>query len=67
MFPSSLWNHAQLEGGSGVEILNNTLAYGWAEHFNYIASCRTTSSFKISIYVILFMQCIFLGMTVLVI
>ena len=49
LFPNSLWNHAQLEGGSGVERLMNTLAYGWVECCSNIASCETASSSKISI------------------
>ena len=28
VFPYSLWNHAQLGGGSDAEILMSTLAYG---------------------------------------
>ena len=37
-------NHAQLRGGSGAERLRSTLAYGWVEHCNDIASCREASS-----------------------
>ena len=44
-------NHAQLGGGSVVEILRSTLAYGWVERCSDIASCGPTS-FKISILVL---------------
>ena len=37
-FLSALWNHAQLGGGSDVEILMSTLAYGWVEHCSDVAS-----------------------------
>ena len=37
-------NHSQIGGGSGVEKLINTLAYGWVEHCNDIASCGTSYS-----------------------
>ena len=37
-------NHAQLESGSGVERLMNTLAYGWVERCNDITSCGEASS-----------------------
>ena len=42
LFLSSLWNHAQLGGGSGAERLMSTLAYGWVEHSSDVASCGTT-------------------------
>ena len=42
LFSSALWNHAQLGGGSGVEILISTLAYGWVERCSDIAGCGTT-------------------------
>ena len=41
-------NHAQLRGGSVVEILRITLAYGWVERCSDIAGCRELHS-KISI------------------
>ena len=44
LFPSALWNHAQLEGGSDAERLMSTLAYGWVEHCNDIASSGLASS-----------------------
>ena len=50
LFPSSLWNHAQLGGGSDVERMMSALAYGWVERCNDVASCRTRY-FKISILV----------------
>ena len=31
--PYSLWNHAQLGGGSFAEILMSALAYGWVERW----------------------------------
>ena len=43
LFPSALWNHAQLGGGSDAERLMSTLAYGWVEHCSDIASCGPTS------------------------
>ena len=42
LFLSSLWNHAQLEGGSGAERLMSTLGYGWVECCSDVASCGTT-------------------------
>ena len=39
LFPSALWNHAQLEGGSDAERLMSKLAYGWVERCNNVASC----------------------------
>ena len=36
-------NHAQLGGGSDVERLRSTLAYGWVERCSDIASCRQAS------------------------
>ena len=42
LFPISLWNHAQLEGDSGAEKLMSTLAYGWVERCNDVASCGTS-------------------------
>ena len=44
LFPSSLWNHAQLGGCSDAERLMSTLAYGWVERFNDVASCGKYSS-----------------------
>ena len=44
LFLSSLWNHSQLRGGSGAEGLMSTLAYGWVERCNDVASCGTTQS-----------------------
>ena len=35
-------NHDQLGGGSGVDRLMNTLAYGWVERCSDIASYRET-------------------------
>ena len=35
-------NHAQLGGGSGVERLRSTLAYGWVERCSDIANCGPT-------------------------
>ena len=43
LFPSGLWNHAQLEGGSDAERLMSTLAYGWVERCSNITSCGPTS------------------------
>ena len=37
-------NHAQLGGGSDVERLRSTLAYGWVERCSDIASCGEASS-----------------------
>ena len=37
-------NHAQHRGGSDVEILRSTLAYGWVECCSDIASCGKASS-----------------------
>ena len=42
LFLSSLWNHAQLGGGSDAGRLMSTLAYGWVEHCSDVASCGTT-------------------------
>ena len=44
LLPSALWKHAQLGGGSDAERLMSTLAYGWVERCNDVASCRSTSS-----------------------
>ena len=44
-------NHAQLGGGSDVERLMNTLAYGWVERCSDIASCGENFFSKISIFV----------------
>ena len=41
LFPSSLWNHSQLGGGSDAEKMMSTLAYGWVERCSDIASCGT--------------------------
>ena len=43
-FPSALWNHAQLGGGSDAERLMSAMAYGWVERCNDVSSCRATSS-----------------------
>ena len=43
LFPSALWNHAQLRGGSDAERLMSTLAYGWVERCSDIDSCGPTS------------------------
>ena len=43
LFPSSLWNHAQLGGGSGVERLNNTLADSWVECCSDVTSYEAAS------------------------
>ena len=51
-------NHAQLGGGSDVERVRSTLAYGWVERCNDIASCGTASSLKISILCYDIFQCI---------
>ena len=40
-FPSTLWNHAQLGGGSDAERLRSTLAYGWVERCSDVASCKS--------------------------
>ena len=48
--PYSLRNHAQLGGGSVVEILMSTLAYGWLERCSDVAGCRM-SSYQMSILV----------------
>ena len=37
-------NHAHLGGGSDAKRLRSTLAYGWVEHCNDIASCGEASS-----------------------
>ena len=37
-------NHAQLEGGNDAKRVRSTLAYGWVEHYNDIASCGEASS-----------------------
>ena len=37
-------NHAQLGGGNDAERLRSTLAYGWVECCNDIASCGEASS-----------------------
>ena len=42
--PYSLGNHAQLRGGSVVERLRSTLAYGWVERCSDIAGYGTNSS-----------------------
>ena len=42
-FPSALWNHAQLGGGSDAKRLMSTLAYGWVERCIDVASCGPTS------------------------
>ena len=42
--------HTQLKGGSDVERLRSTLAYGWVEHCSDIAGCEELHS-KISILV----------------
>ena len=47
LVPYSLENHAQLGGGSIVERLRSTLAYGWVERYSDIAGCGT-NSYKIS-------------------
>ena len=39
--PYSLWNHAQLGGGSVVECLMSTLAYGWVERCSDVVGCDT--------------------------
>ena len=39
--PYSLWNHAQLEGGSVAEGLMRTLAYGLVERCNDVVSWGT--------------------------
>ena len=64
LVPYSLGNHAQLEGGSVVERLRSTLAYGWVEHCSDIASCGTTWSSMISIlcYVISAMYLLMIAM-----
>ena len=41
-WPLSWRNHAQLGGGSVAERLISTLAYGWVECCNDVASCGTT-------------------------
>ena len=42
LFPSALWNHSHLMGGSDAERLMSTLAYGWVERCSDIASYGTT-------------------------
>ena len=42
LFLSSLWNHAQLGGGSGAKRLMRTLDYGWVERCSGVASCGTS-------------------------
>ena len=37
-------NHAQLRGGSAIERLMSTLAYGWVERYSDIVSCGQASS-----------------------
>ena len=44
VFLSSLWNHARVGGDSDAKSLTSTLAYGWVEHCNNVASCETTQS-----------------------
>ena len=44
VFPRDLWNHAEHGGGSDFERLMSTLAYGWVERCNDIASCKEASS-----------------------
>ena len=44
LFPSALWNHAQLRGGSDANRLMNTLAYGWVERCSDVASYGTNYS-----------------------
>ena len=51
LFPSSLWNHAQLGGGRDAVRLMSTLAYGWVERCSDVASCGP-ASLKISILVL---------------
>ena len=41
LVPYSLENHAQLGGGSVVERLMSTLAYGWVERCSDVAGCGT--------------------------
>ena len=42
-FHCALWNHAELRGDSDSKRLMSTLAYGWVEHCNNVASCGLTS------------------------
>ena len=49
MFLIPWGNDAHLRGDSVAKRLMNTLAYGWVEHCNDIASCRIAPSLKISI------------------
>ena len=44
LFPISLWNYAQLRGGSDAKRLMSTLAYGWVERCSDVASCGLSSS-----------------------
>ena len=37
-------NHVQIRGGSDVERVRSTLAYGWVERCSDIASCREAYS-----------------------
>ena len=41
--PYSLWESCPAWGCSGGEILMSTLAYGWVERCNDLASCGTDS------------------------
>ena len=42
MFPSALWNHAQLGDGSDAERMMSRLAYSWVERCSNTASCGTS-------------------------
>ena len=50
MFLIPCGNHPQLGGGSVVEILMSTLAYGWVERCSDVAGCGM-SSYQMSILV----------------
>ena len=42
MFLIPIGNHSQLEGGSVVERLRSTLAYGLVERYSDVAGCGTS-------------------------
>ena len=59
LVPYSLGNHARLGGGSIVERLKSTRAYGWVERCSDVAGCGVNSSSKISSTAISCLQLIY--------
>ena len=57
LFLNPWGNHSLLGGGSAIERLMSTLAYGWVERCSDIAGCGMSFASKISILVF---KCLYL-------